>query len=89
MKYLVYVLLNLYQQTQNGLPFGLPSNHTLQNMIIHHMLRVTELLETVKLVSTSILLQYVMHYHNQPIARDMHTHDIVNTHDMFHTLLYI
>ena len=83
MKYLVYVLLNLYQQTQNGLPFGLPSNHTLQNIIIHHMLRVTEPLQMVHVSSTLILLWLSCPIITQPIARDMRMHDIVNTHDMF------
>ena len=49
MEYLVYVLLNLCQQTHNGLTFVLPSKHTLQNMVTHQILRVTEPLEMVRL----------------------------------------
>ena len=33
----------------NGLPFGLPSKHTLQNMLTHQLLRVTKSLEMVRL----------------------------------------
>ena len=33
----------------NGLPFGLPLKHTLQNMLTHQLLRVTESLEMVRL----------------------------------------
>ena len=52
----------------NGLPFGQPSKHTLQNMLTHQLLWVIESLDMVRLRSSSILYICIVSYYNQAIA---------------------